>query len=161
MGLRALGRWLPKEHPAQSDAIPSMTVGEKAEVTHAVEAGGKQVQEKSPDELVRMKAHDLLAITSIAPIILPSEGNMVVIKFDDAAVGDSEAMGVSAEIGEHLVRTAERRLCIDDPFDAARTCEMAAEHGSVVEMGEVVEEVQFALSESFGESSQKEPAEQA
>ena len=29
---------------------------------------------------------------------------------------------------------------------------MAAEHG-VVEMGEVVEEVQFALSEGFGESS--------
>lgn len=32
---------------------------------------------------------------------------MVVIKFDDAAVGDSDAMGVSAEIGEHLVRTAK------------------------------------------------------
>lgn len=153
MGLPAWGRWLPKEHPAQRNANPSMTVGDKAEVMHAVEAVGKQVQEKPPDELVRMKAHDLLAITSIAPIILPSEGNMVVIKFDDAAVGDSDAMGVSAEVGEHLVRTAKRRLCIDDPFDAARTCEMAAEHGSVVEMGEVVEEVQFALSEGFGESS--------
>lgn len=161
MGLPAWGRLLPKEHPAQSDSIPSMTVGEKAEVTHAVEAGGKQVQEKPSDELVRMKAHDLLAITSIAPIILPSEGNMVVIKFDDAAVGDSDAMGVSTEIGEHLVRTAERRLCIDDPFDTPSLCEMAAEHGVVVEMGEVVEEAQFALSEGFGESSQKEPAEQA
>ena len=84
-----------------------MTVGDKAEVMHAVEAVGKQVQEKPPNELVRMKAHDLLAITSIAPIILPSEGNMVVIKFDDAAAGDSDAMGVSAEIGEHLVRTAK------------------------------------------------------
>lgn len=85
------------------------------------------MQEKPPDELVRMKAHDLLAITCIAPIILPSEGNMVVIKFDDAAVGDSDAMGVSAEIGEHLVRTAERRLCIGDPFDAPRLREMAGE----------------------------------
>jgi hypothetical protein len=92
--LLAVWRWLSKEHPAQTDAIPAVTVGEKAEVTHAVEAGGKQVQEKSPDELVRMKAHDLLAITSIVPIILPSEGNMVVIKFDDAAVGDSDAVGV-------------------------------------------------------------------
>lgn len=52
---------------------------------------------------------------------------MVVIKFDDAAVGDSDAMGVSAEIGEHLVRTAERRLCIGDPFDAPRLREMAGE----------------------------------
>lgn len=152
---------MPKEHPAQSDAIPSMTVGEKAEVTHAMEAGGKHVQEKSSDELVRMKAHDLLAITSIEPIILPSEGNMVIIKFDDAAVGDSDAMGVSAQISEHLLRTAKGRLCIDDPFDAPRLCEMAAEDGNVVEMGEVVEEVQFALSERLGESSQKEPAEQA
>lgn len=69
--------------------------------------------------------------------------------------------GVSAEIGEHLVRTAERRLCIDDPFDAPRLREMAGEHDGVVEMGEVVEEVQFALSEGLGESSQKEPPEQA
>jgi hypothetical protein len=136
-----------------------MTVGEKAEVTHAVEAGGKQVQEKSPDELVRMHAHDLLTLAAVATIILPSEGDMVVIDTDDAAVGDGNPMGVSAEIGEYLVRTAERRLCIDDPFDAARTCEMAGERGSVVEMGEVFEEVQFALSEGLGESSQKEPAE--
>lgn len=34
-------------------------------------------------------------------------------------------------------------------------------HDGVVEMGEVVEEVQFALSEGLGESSQKEPPEQA
>lgn len=47
---------------------------------------------------------------------------MVVIKFDSAAVGNSDAMGVSAGIGEHLVRTAKGRLCIDDPFDAARKC---------------------------------------
>jgi hypothetical protein len=152
--LLAVWLWLSKEHPAQTDAIPAVTVGEKAEVTHAVEAGGKQVQEKSPDELVRMKAHDLLAITSIVPIILPSEGNMVVIKFDDAAVGDSDAVGVSTEIGKHLVRTAKRRLCIDDPFDAPSLYEMSGEDGVVVEMGEVVEEVQFALSEGLGESSQ-------
>jgi hypothetical protein len=42
-----------------------------------------------------------------------------------------------------------------------RAHEMGGEHGSVVEMGKVIEEAQFALSEGLGESCQKEPAEQA
>lgn len=45
-----------------------------------------------------MKAHNFLAFTSIAPIILPSEGDMNVIDSNDAAVGDSDKMSLSAKI---------------------------------------------------------------
>lgn len=137
-----------------------MTVSEKAEVAHAVETRGQQMQEKSPNELVRMKARDLFTLSTVTPIILPSESDLVVIDGDDAAVGDGDTMGVSTEIGEHLVRTAERRLCIYDPFYVAGSCKMAGEQGSVVEMGEVFEETQFAPIERLGESSQKQPAEE-
>jgi hypothetical protein len=141
--------------------IPSLAIGEKAEVTHAVEAGGKHVKKKAADELARVKAHDLLAVATIATVVLPSEGNMVVIDINDAAVGDGNTMGVPTEIGEHLVRPAERWLRIDDPFDAAGTREMAGERLVVVEMGEFVGEAEFTVSEGSSKSSQKEPPKQA
>lgn len=93
--------------------------------------------------------------------ILPSEGNVAVIDIDNTAVGDGNTMGVAAEIGKHLVRSAERWLRIDDPFDAASTREMAGERVVVVEIGEFVGEAKFTVSEGFGKSRQKEPPKQA
>lgn len=118
------------------------------------------MKEKAPDELVRVKAHDLLTVATIATVILPSEGNMVVIDIDDAAVGDRDTMGIPTEIGKHLVRPAERWLRIDDPFDSASTREMAGERVVVVEMGEFVGEAEFTMSEGFSKRSQKEPPKQ-
>lgn len=93
-----------EELPAEIDTIPSVAIGEKAEVAHAVEAVREDVQKKVPNELVRAKAHDLLAIATIATVILPSKGNMAIIDLDDAAVGDGNPMSVAADIGEHLIR---------------------------------------------------------
>jgi len=64
-----------------------VAIGEKAEVAHAVEAVRQYVRQETPDELVRVKVHDLLTVATIATVILPSEGNMVVTDIDDAAVG--------------------------------------------------------------------------
>jgi len=68
------------------------------------------VVKEASDELVRVKAHDLLAIMSLASIIFPPEIDMLVIGTDDTTVGDSHAMCVSAEIGEHLVRPSKSGL---------------------------------------------------
>lgn len=110
MRLPACWCWLAEEAPAEADTITPVAVGEKAEVAHAVKAVWKDMQEKAPHKLVGMKAHDLLTVTAVATIILPSEGDMVAIGMNDAAVCDSNAMGVSAKIGEHLTRSAEWRL---------------------------------------------------
>ena len=42
---------------------------------------------------------------------------MFVVAGLDAAVGDGDAMGVAAEIGENLRGSAERPLGVDDPCD--------------------------------------------
>jgi hypothetical protein len=152
MRLPACWGWLAEEASAETETIPSMAIGEKAEVAHAVEAVRKHMKEKASDKFVGMKTHDLLTVATIATVILPSEGNMVVIGIDDAAVGDGDTMGVAAEIGEHLVRPAEWRLRIDDPFDTASTREMARERIVVVEMAEVVGEAEFTVSEGFSKS---------
>jgi hypothetical protein len=36
---------------------------------------------------------------------------------DQAVIGDGDAVGVTRQISEHGLRTAERALGIDDPFD--------------------------------------------
>jgi hypothetical protein len=56
------------------------------------------------------KAHDLVTVATVATIVLPSEGHMVAIGMNDAAVCDGNTMGVAAKIGEHLIWTAEWRL---------------------------------------------------
>jgi hypothetical protein len=151
---------LGEEASAQADTIPPMTIGEKAEVAHAVEAVRKHMEEKASDKFVGMKTHDLLTVATVATIVLPSEGHMVAIGMNDAAVCDSDTMGVAAKIGEHLIRTTEWRLRIDHPFDAASAGKMAGECLVIVEMSEFVEELQLVFGKGFSESCQEKPAKQ-
>jgi hypothetical protein len=151
---------LAKEASTNTDTIPPMTIGEKAEMAHAVEAVWKHMEEKSSDKLVGMKTHDLLTVATVATIILPSKGDMVAIGMNDAAVCDGDTMGVAAEIGEHLIWTAEWRLRIDNPFNAASAGKMAGECFVIVEMSEVVEELQLAFGKGFSQSCQEKPPEQ-
>jgi len=102
-----------------------MAVGENAEVANAVNAVGQGVQQETPDELVGRQAHDLDG--SVLSIVLPGEGDRVVVAGSDAAVGDGDAMRGSAEIGEDLRRPAERLLGVDDPIDAPCGGQMGGE----------------------------------
>jgi hypothetical protein len=63
---------------------------------------------------------------------LPSES-------DQPAVGDGDAMGVAAEIGQHLFGATERRLGIDDPFDASQLVEPGGKGRGLGKTGEVAE----------------------
>jgi len=47
----------------------------------------------------------------------PLDGNAVVVEGDQTAVGDGDAVGVAAEIGEHRLRPGEGSLGIDNPID--------------------------------------------
>jgi len=48
-------------------------------------------------------------------IIFPAESNLVMLEGHEALVGDGDTMGVTGEIAEHMMRTAERWLGVDDP----------------------------------------------
>ncbi len=65
-----------------------------------MEAVGQGMKQKAADELAGLEPHDLLG--AALAIILPSEGDVIVIEGDEAAVGDGDGMGAAAEIGENL-----------------------------------------------------------
>jgi hypothetical protein len=58
------------------------------------------MKEKAADELARLQPHDLLG--TVLTVILPGEGDVIVVERLDVAVGDGDAMGIAAEIGENL-----------------------------------------------------------
>ena len=135
-----------------------MTIGEEAEVSNAMEAVGQGVQQEAPDELVGLQTHGLDG--AVVAIVLPGEGDMIVVAGLDAAVGDGDAMGVAAEIGENLRGAAERLLGVDDPIDAPRGGQMGGERRGIGETRKIAEEAEIAFVEGGLQAFEEQAAEQ-
>ncbi len=72
----------------------------------AVEACGEHVEEKAADEFGYRQGHGLVPITVFGPVVLPLEGDLLVVEGDEAAVRDGDAVGVAGEIGEDRLGAA-------------------------------------------------------
>ena len=55
-------------------------------------------------------------------VIPPAEKDEAVFDLEEAMIGDSDAVGVAAEILDHLSRAAEGALGVDDPSTARGCC---------------------------------------
>src|SRR6266540_7559242 len=72
-----------------------MGVGEEAVVANAMETGRQHVEQEAPHELADVEAHDLALVTTALPIVLPAETDMGLVKIEQAAVSDCDAMRVA------------------------------------------------------------------
>lgn len=125
-------------------------------MTDAMEAVGQRVLKEAADELLAIDGHDLgLAVGAIIP---PLEAHRVAIDGEDAAVGDSDAVGVAAEIGKHLGGSAKGRLGEDDPLEFAPVAERLGKAGGICKRLGCAWEGEFAGFEGGGQLLQKEPA---
>ena len=86
--------------------------------------------------------HRLPAVGPVDAVVLPAEGDAVVVGRDQTAVGDGDAMGVAREIAQHLLGPRERLLAVDHPFDLAQRRQEALEGSFVGERRMVAEELQ-------------------
>jgi len=71
------------------------------------------MQQETAQELFGGQGHLPLLIS--VGIVLPTEGDLIVLESEQAVVGDGHPMGVAGEITQHMMRAAERRFGIDDP----------------------------------------------
>src|SRR5262245_51592502 len=108
-----------------------------------MEALGQDVQQKAPDELVRVKPHRLPAARAVDAIILPAERDAAVIGCNEAAVRDRDTVGVTGEIAQDLFWSRERRLAVDHPLDVPQRADEALERSFVGKPGKRVEELQL------------------
>lgn len=95
----------------QESRAPS--IGQEPERSDANKTAGQDVEQEAAQELLRIERHPSFLIP--VGIILPAKGNPVPVEGYEAVVGDGHAMGVAGEIAEHMMRTAEGGLGVDDP----------------------------------------------
>jgi hypothetical protein len=103
---------LIKKPANQGEFGDPMAVGKEAVVTDAVKSVGQAVEQEAANELMGVERHHLgfVLLAAIAPL----EADPGPVHGDEPAVGDCHAVGVAAEIGEHLLGRAERlpMLCL-------------------------------------------------
>ena len=104
----ALGLWPSEQFAGARDVIGGGASGEQAVVADAVEAARQDVDEEAADELVCRECHLPVSIAALDPVVLPLEDDAALVACDQAAVGDSDAVGVARQIGEHRLGSAER-----------------------------------------------------
>ncbi len=80
------GRWHGEQLARPRNIGGAIGVGEQAVVADAMEAFWEHVHQETTDELVVRQGHCLIARGSLQPIILPLEGDAVVIEGDKPAV---------------------------------------------------------------------------
>jgi hypothetical protein len=136
----------------------AVAVGEEAVVADAMKAVRQGVQQEAADELVGRQCHDLRA--AVVTVIPPTEGDLIVGHADQACVGYGDAMGIAAEIGQHLLGVAEGWLGVDDPIDAPQLAEPACEGDGFGECRKLAEETEFAGREVGAQRVEEEPPEQ-
>ena len=81
---------------------------------------------------------------------------MILVEGDEPAVGDGDAMGVAAEIGQHLRGPAEGPLGVDDPVDAPHGVEVGCEGSRLGQSCEIAEEAQGAGVEGGGQTFEEQ-----
>src|SRR5436190_18408384 len=69
------------------DVVSANAFGEQAIVADAVQALGQHVDEEATDELVGGERHALVSIAVLDPVILPFEGDALLVAGNQPAVG--------------------------------------------------------------------------
>src|SRR5467141_3353522 len=80
----------------------------------------QHMHQEAADELVGIERHHPVSLPTFEAVILPFEGDALVIERDQAAVGDGDAVGVAREIGQDFRGSPEWAFAVDHPFAVAQ-----------------------------------------
>ena len=113
------------QHLARAcDVVDAGAPRQQAVMADAVKAFWQHMDEEAADELEGGECHLLVSIAAFDAVVLPLEGDALFVKGAQAAVGDGNAVGVTRQIGQHGLRSAERSLGVDDPLGFAQRGEI-------------------------------------
>ena len=104
--------------------------------------------------------HHLIAFAPFEPVVLPLEGDALVIEREQAAVGDGDPVGVAREISQDFLRSPEGALAVDHPLCVPHRCQIGGECSRIDQSGMLAEELQCTCLISGAELGQEQRAEQ-
>ena len=92
---------IARQQPSgQQEAVASKAVGEQSEVADAHKALWQHVEEEAAQELGGIESHD--ALLAAMGIILPAKADALSVEGQQAVIGNGHAMGVAAQVAEHM-----------------------------------------------------------
>ena len=101
--------------------------GEEAVVADAVEACGEDMHQEAADELVGIERHQLVvSLGTLEAVILPLEGNALVVERDQAAVGYGNTVGIAGEVAQNFLGSAEGMFAVNHPLAVVQRRQMPA-----------------------------------
>jgi len=151
--------WRREQFAGAGDVLGAFAAGEQAIVADAMEACGQHVHEEAADELVDGERHHLVALAAFEPVVLPLEGDALVVACEQAAIGDGNAMGVAGEIAQDFLRPAEGALAVDSPVCVVQRPQIGGERLRIDKPGKLAEELQFTGVISGAQLVQEQSAE--
>jgi len=128
-------------------------VGEQAIAADSHEAFWQYMQEEAAEEVHGVESHD--ALLAAVRIIAPEKADALSVEGGDAVVADGHAMGVAAEVTQHVFRSAEGRLGMDVPFLFAELVDQLFERGRIAESSSRTSEVKQVLAVEVAESCEE------
>ena len=159
-----VGYWVRRSHDAEQPAAGGepggpVAIGQQAVTADVFEAGGQHMQQEAADEFVGLKRHGLRCSGMF--VVFPLEGDVAVVEADQPVVGYGYAVGVAAQIVDHVSGVAEGRLRIDHPLSLCRGCEKGGERLNIGERFKLAVEIQCAGVEGMAQLGEKQTPEQA
>src|SRR5271157_2627763 len=128
-----------------------MTIGQDAVVADPYEARGEHVHEKSADELDRVERHDWPPMS--LSVILPAEGNLVIVQTEQATVADGRLVRVPSQVLQDSRGSSPWWLGIRDPVGWHGLRQQMVELSLVGQRGELAGEAKLPPSEGSVQSS--------
>src|SRR5215470_3865544 len=101
------------------------------------------MQQETTQELVDRERQEFLFV--VVSRIAPTKCDLSVSKRDQSMVGDGHAMGVTAQIAEHILWASERTFCVDHPLLSERWPEPRRKGSRLSEEFQVSMKVKLAV----------------
>jgi hypothetical protein len=117
------------------------------------------MQEEATQELASAELH--LTVLATVGVVLPAEGDVLSVKGQQSVVGNGHAMGVAAQIAQHLERAAKGWLGVDDPILTVHAAKQLRELPRISERGRRACTMEFVAAVQMFQASQEFSAKDA
>lgn len=101
------------------------TAGQETEVSDADEPARQNMQQEATQEFIHVESQEALLVVMSG--VSPAEGDLVIKERNQTVIGDCDTMGVGTEVAEHVLRSAEGSLAINDPVGSEKLADIIPE----------------------------------
>jgi hypothetical protein len=115
------------------------------------------MQQEATQEFIDGKSQESLFV--LVSGVSPAERDLVIQEGNEPAIGNRNAMGVSAEIAQHLIGSTERRLAVDHPSRPVKLTDQTPKQFGLSQAAKQAMKLELARSVSLLERFEKLAAE--